>query len=505
MVASGLFSNNMNKSSPFKSNSVKLIFAAATLQFVLVWSVARAQQYSHFIIDEHADNAGNVFSQSGSSAAFDGKNYMVVFADDRDSYKNIYGARINPEGTVLDPHSFIIGSGICGDKGFTDVAFGSETFLVVWQDSRYYKDLRDGIYGTLVNREGVASDTAGFLINNHATDQQFPKVCYGNSLYLVVWQEVMSDTASAIYGARMSADGTVLDSDGILISYGQNASAPAIAFDGNNFLVVWISDSTVYGARVGQDGVLHDQSPVAISSALGAGCAHPAVAFDGAAYLVAWQDAHNGNADVYAARLSTTGAVLDQLNIPVSTHASNQRNPSVIFDGVDFLVVWEDDRNAASDLYGARVSIDGQVYPELNLVTNAGESYGPGLAHGAGNQVLLHYTGSWQVQINDQMYGAERIWCSLLNESQVGIEEMSLSPSVQTYPNPCHDVLHLMFKDDLLPAEASVLNLLGEEVKRIHISSGDNFIPVSDLDAGIYFCKLIGNIPAGAIRFEVQH
>jgi len=62
-----------------------------------------------------------------------------------------------------------------------------------------------------------------------------------------------------------------------------------------------------------------------------------ALAFDGANFLVTWEDYRGGGiSDIYAARVTPQGTVLDPTGIAVSTAADNQRSPALAFDGTNF-------------------------------------------------------------------------------------------------------------------------------------------------------------------------
>ena len=63
------------------------------------------------------------------------------------------------------------------------------------------------------------------------------------------------------------------------------------------------------------------------------------------------------------ARVSQAGAVLDPAGIAISTAANDQIAPSVAFDGTNYLVAWQDGRPGVNiyDIYGARVSQAGAV------------------------------------------------------------------------------------------------------------------------------------------------
>ena len=76
-----------------------------------------------------------------------------------------------------------------------------------------------------------------------AVDNQFnPCAVYENGQYYVFWTDYRYDgvdSSQSIFGARISASGTVLDPDGKLLYRHRAGEAPAVAYDGTNFLVVF--------------------------------------------------------------------------------------------------------------------------------------------------------------------------------------------------------------------------------------------------------------------------
>ena len=123
----------------------------------------------------------------------------------------------------------------------------------------------------------------------------------------------------------------------------------AVAYGGGSYLVVWknTSDSRIIASRVGTDGRVLDPAGVTISPSAH-NAAEPAIAFDGTNYLVAWDDNRNDPwGDIFAARVSPAGTVLDPSGIAVAADSSPaglaQREPSVAANG-SFLVAWRDDR-----------------------------------------------------------------------------------------------------------------------------------------------------------------
>src|SRR6185295_6956786 len=116
----------------------------------------------------------------------------------------------------------------------------------------------------------------------------------------------------------------------------------------------------------------------------------PSVVANGNGYFVVWADKRTYNSteyDIYGARVSATGEVLDPTGIPICTDPGRQTSPRVAFDGERYLVVWEDDRESTSafqlyQIYGARVSATGAVLDPngFKITTNRVTRTGPAVA-----------------------------------------------------------------------------------------------------------------------------
>ncbi len=70
-------------------------------------------------------------------------------------------------------------------------------------------------------------------------DQYYPSVTYANDQFYVFWSDRRYYPSYAIFGARVTKDGAVLDPDGKLIFRDESAYDVNAAYDGSNFLVVF--------------------------------------------------------------------------------------------------------------------------------------------------------------------------------------------------------------------------------------------------------------------------
>jgi hypothetical protein len=494
-------------------------------------------------------NAAN--TQSRPRITFDGTNYLAIWQDTRpgSDYKEVYGARITPTGTVLEPNGIPI-STMQWDQSYAELTAGGTNCLTVWQDHRWGDTNNDppDIYGARVNFSGTVLDPNGICISTAANQQYRPGCAFDGTNYLVVWEDFRNwesapdRTQPDLYGARITAQGNNLDSLGILIApqlsdpdYPLN---PVVAFDGTNYLVVWeewlggnsdvlgkrISpDGTIigsdipicttstwwrmpdvifgegsyltvwmkngydiYGARVTSVGVVLDPEGFLIRQGPGYlfGTYCPSVSFDGTNYLVAWTEDVSGTGnDIHASRVDLNGTVLDF--IPVCSENNTQSFPSLSFDGTNYLAVWQDNRSGNYEIYGARITPAGAVidthgvliagsgiYPEIVyngtdfivvwqtgdygtgadirgaqvssalvvldtfcISEQSGDQLYPALARGSGDEILAVYSG-W----TETPYNSMRIWARFYPETSIeetaNLKSEIRNPKLNVYPNP---------------------------------------------------------------------
>ncbi|WP_437784629.1 hypothetical protein [Sorangium sp. So ce1097] len=188
------------------------------------------------------------------------------------------------------------------------------------------------------------------VLTRAAEPQDHQAIAYGGGQYLLAWRDQRAYEAR-VFAARVKHDGTVLDTYGIPIAAG---SRPAVASDGEDFLVVYEGVGGIYARRVNADGQLVG-SQFQVSPG---GGVYPDVAFDGTNYVAVWSDFFNTS----LARVSPAGAVLDpsgvlvgpSLGLPLETPFNN---PAVASAGEgSSLVVWSDGR-----IWGRRVDSQGAL------------------------------------------------------------------------------------------------------------------------------------------------
>lgn len=297
-------------------------------------------------------------AQLFGSSDWCGSSYMVVWEEGGD----LYGTRSDHLGNVLDSATLHVCT-VTENQGRPDLTWGEENFFAVWED---FRNLNFDIYGARIDSGGTVVDASGLPIQvDPATDQRRPAIAFDGGNYLVVWQEMLDSTEAnyRIEGLRVSSEGMPLDPQPLLLSQGDKGSFPDVSFGGGTYLAVWLDANfwEIHGALIDPNGTVSPTIGIRLAGGLQE---NPAVASDGDDFLVVWQDCgtHWPNADILATRVTSSGEVLDFSGIIISMTAdAAEELPSVTFDGTNYVVAWRRTTGGAGELYASRITPEGVV------------------------------------------------------------------------------------------------------------------------------------------------
>jgi hypothetical protein len=187
-----------------------------------------------------------------------------------------------------------------------------------------------------------------------------PSIGYDGNNYLIVYRNIIGAT-DTLYGTLVSKTGTIVSSFQIS-DHGSNRSA--VAFDGTNYLVAFGTSGGIIGQRVSPAGITLDGS-TGFSISTGPSNWSPAIVFDGVNYMVVWEKFVNNAAyDIYGTKITPSGQVLGEF--PVTTRPGEQIDPSIAFDGTNYFVCWRDTFSGSgpsldTHIYGSRIKLNGTV------------------------------------------------------------------------------------------------------------------------------------------------
>lgn len=274
---------------------------------------------------------------------------------------------------------------------------GSGGAIVVWEDYRSTATYGD-IYAQRISSAGLPQwGTNGLLVCGAQGVQMRPAIASdGQGGTYIAWEDYRGATAN-IYVQHLSSAGAVSwASNGVRAATVNGARyAPVIvSAAGGGALVAWEEN------RVGTEYDIHAQYMNA-SGALQWGNGGSTVctvtgfqtqlagASDGnGGMLLVWQDFRNGAPDIYAQKITTTGAAWTNGGVAVCVATGAQEYPRPATDGQGGMFVgWTDFRNTGGDVYAQRLNAAGAAQWTGNGIAVCAAS-------GTQNQISITTDGS---------------------------------------------------------------------------------------------------------------
>ena len=375
---------------------------------------------------------------------------IVTWEDFRGGHADIFAQRINALGVVQwTANGVALCTATLDQSGPTIVSDGVGGAIVTWMDLRSgYETLH--IYAQKVNAAGAVQwTTNGVALCTATAYQQYPTIVSdGAGGAIVTWEDYRSGTNGDIYVQWVNASGAVqwmANGVALCVAAGDQRY-PAITSDGaGGAIITWYDkragNNDIYAQRVSASGAVEwTTDGVPLCTAAGYQGAPTIVPDDAGGAIVTWGDGRNGDYDIYAQRLDASGAVQWRTDgVALCTATGDQYWPTIVPDGAGGAVVtWHDFRSGTSwDIYAQRVNASGSVQWTANgvaLCTASGDQEFPTIASddaGGATVTWMDYRSGTNFDIYAQRVDANGF--AVLTAADAPAVPLHLN---QNYPNP---------------------------------------------------------------------
>ena len=214
---------------------------------------------------------------------------------------------------------------------------------------------------------GLRADTQLTNISGHVIGMPSAKVEFVGHVPLTLNTHESPDSEYVRKAPDMFPDQRISDPAATSMEW-----TPVVAWNGTEYLVVWMDERNppsrlrdIFGRRVSAAGSPIGEAFLISGSGATGNDVNPAVAWNGAEYLVVWEDyrnASNRGGDIYGRVVQADGSRPEtDFRISGAEATDDDGSPDVVWNGTEYLVVWSDERNSSrgADIYGRRVSAGG--------------------------------------------------------------------------------------------------------------------------------------------------
>lgn len=265
--------------------------------------------------------------------AFGGTNLLAVWLEG----PGLWAKRLNADGTALDAAPLFVAEA----QVPAEVIFNGTDYLLSWFDY-----VAREIVTRRIPRDGALRVDGGSRVATPNGVDSFALASNGE-VTMLAWNEY-----DAVKAVRLRADGTLVDATPLAIVDERLVGDIGIAANGNEFFVTWGTlvesahdfhvgplPESIQGARVTKDLQLLDANGIDIATS-DAYEADPAVAWNGREWLVIWLRASD---EIRARRVAANGTLADSIasddGILIARKALQ---PEITWDGSRYLLAWID-------------------------------------------------------------------------------------------------------------------------------------------------------------------
>jgi len=332
------------------------------------------------------DSQGQSVRQNAKAVSLDDNSLVIVWEDERNGHTDIYAQRLSASGKKLWGDEGVAVCSSANNQTFPQlINAGSGNVIIAWQD---YRNGFSDIYAQKLNVKGAALwQTNGVPVCRAAQNQLAPQLCDdGSGGAFVTWYDYRSGKGEDIYAQRIGSSGsTEWLSDGVPVC-AETATQwyPQIVRDSGGGAVICWDDKRngyydIYAQRLGSQGnAIWDVNGVPVCSAPENQEYSQIASSEPGTFVITWQDYRNGEADIYAQKITLSGKPVWKTNGEIVCNvAANQERPQLV-GGPNPVIVWTDFRNGTgnSDIYCQKMSPAGKpLWDKFGVaVCEAGEN-----------------------------------------------------------------------------------------------------------------------------------
>jgi len=257
--------------------------------------------------------------------------------------------------------------GVCG------IAWNGSKYLVTW-DQGGPGVTTTGVVARLMNPDGTFAGPAFAVMPgmNPSVEALNGRFCIAATRFATNPQFI------DLWVKRLDADGSALDpASGVAVSGGYHNGLTRTRTDGAQWFVCshsqWTHNSSQADAVIARVPFTGTPTTGSNPTPFSGGSGDPDIAFSGSKYLVVWRNNNLANANNYiAGRLMNLDGTFGP-SFTIAEAAGRQLRPTAIWDGSAFIVAWDDQRHQSqfyderTDVYAARVSEAGAVLDPAGL------------------------------------------------------------------------------------------------------------------------------------------
>jgi hypothetical protein len=326
------------------------------------------------VCTSEGDQWNPVVAPDGSGGA------VVAWYDWRGGNADVYAQKYNSAGVPQWTAGGVLVCGATGDQTNVRVVnAGSDGTYLVWQDGRttasgIFAQRLSSTGVALWTADGILVADRGASV-----PQASPSVASDYSASLLVAWVQGSGTSADIYAQNVTRTGTRgYGASGLAVCAAATAQgAPAVVNDGTQGggIYAWQDarngNLDIYAQRANRNGVIAwTANGVAVCSTTG-DQQEPALVYDAASgAVVSWTDLRSGSRDVYGQRINGSGVKQwPALGVAVIATTGDQWNGGLLPDGDSGGVFYSFDwRNGDADVYAQRVNSTGSAVWTANGV-----------------------------------------------------------------------------------------------------------------------------------------